>query len=652
LARKALNTFRQLGMGYEAAKAVTNVAIAASHHGETEFALELFGKARELFTLEYNEAWAATIDLYRALVYYQDGRWQLAQALCESAYAFFATSPLFGRSVWCQILLARIHLDAGRPEAARAVCIAALEKMESTESPALAYQAYFVLGQIEETLHSPDAAYEAYQKAHQNLESLRSQLRADEMKIAFLKDKGKVFEALVRMNLTNGSPGNLKSAFGYIEQAKSRSLADLIAFRANTLPAPTATRRALVEQVKDLREQLHWYTRAIQLQEGRSVSVRDPQIEKLRRAARECEQKLIDNLTNLHAEDREFANLQAAASIDLEAIRSVLPDDAMLIQYYRIGDVFQACLLSRRVLKIVPLGPVSEMRRSLQLFRFQLSRFRFGAEYVNRFRQQLLEATNAHLQEFYRQLMAPVARNLRGEHLIINPHDLLHYVPFHALLDGRDYLDTRFSISYAPSASVYYLCSTKAANTAGGSLVLGVPNPAAPHILDEVRAVSSRLPAAEVFVGAEATHELLREKGPHSRYIHIATHGWFRQDNPMFSSISLGNSHLSLFDLYQLNLPAELVTLSGCGTGLNVVVGGDELLGLNRGLLYAGAQGVLLTLWDVNDQSTAEFMQAFYTELQANSNKAAAVRRAMAEIRREYGHPFYWAPFILVGKYL
>jgi CHAT domain-containing protein len=119
----------------------------------------------------------------------------------------------------------------------------------------------------------------------------------------------------------------------------------------------------------------------------------------------------------------------------------------------------------------------------------------------------------------------------------------------------------------------------------------------------------------------------------------------------MFSSISLGTSDLSLFDLYQLSLPAELVTLSGCGTGLNVVVGGDELLGLNRGLLYAGAQGVLLTLWDVNDQSTAGFMKLFYERMQGGANKADAARYAMGEIRKAYPHPFYWAPFVLVGKY-
>ena len=119
----------------------------------------------------------------------------------------------------------------------------------------------------------------------------------------------------------------------------------------------------------------------------------------------------------------------------------------------------------------------------------------------------------------------------------------------------------------------------------------------------------------------------------------------------MFSSISLGNSQLSLFDLYHLNLPSELITLSGCGTGLNVVVGGDELMGLKRGLLYAGAEGLLLTLWDVNDQSTAEFMKLFYGRLRTDPNKAKAVQYATEEIRRTYAHPFYWAPFVLVGKY-
>jgi CHAT domain-containing protein len=290
------------------------------------------------------------------------------------------------------------------------------------------------------------------------------------------------------------------------------------------------------------------------------------------------------------------------------------------------------------------------------LLRFQLSKFRLGADYVARFQPLLLEAANAHLRALYTNLVAPVADRLRGaKNLIIAPHELLHYLPFHALLDGDDggsaCFGDRYSISYTPSAGVYYLCSAKNSTNAHGALVLGVPDPSAPQILDETKAVASVLPDAEVFLGAEATGDVLRDRGAHSRFVHIATHGWFRQDNPMFSSISLGDRPLSLFDLYQLRLPAELVTLSGCGTGLNVVVGGDELLGLKRGLLYAGAESILLTLWDVHDRSTAEFMKLFYTQLASHPNKADAVRHAMAEIRKEYPHPFYWAPFVLVGKY-
>jgi CHAT domain-containing protein len=162
--------------------------------------------------------------------------------------------------------------------------------------------------------------------------------------------------------------------------------------------------------------------------------------------------------------------------------------------------------------------------------------------------------------------------------------------------------------------------------------------------------LADALPRSRLFLGPQANEEALRRHGPGSRFVHVATHGLFRYDNPMFSSLQLGGSRLSLFDLYQLELTAELVTLSGCGTGLNVVEGGDELMGLVRGLLYAGAQSALLTLWDVNDRTTAEFMTGFYRRLPTAPSKAEALQGTMREIREKYPHPFYWAPFVLVGR--
>jgi CHAT domain-containing protein len=158
------------------------------------------------------------------------------------------------------------------------------------------------------------------------------------------------------------------------------------------------------------------------------------------------------------------------------------------------------------------------------------------------------------------------------------------------------------------------------------------------------------LPQAELFVGSEATAQRLRERGLQTGILHIATHGVYRQDNPMFSGIKMGDGYLNLYDLYQMRLGAKLVTLSGCATGMNFVADGDELLGLQRGLFCAGATSLLLSLWDVHDQSTAELMREFYRCYIAGGDMAGSLRGAMRKLREQNPHPYFWAPFVLVGK--
>ena len=170
-----------------------------------------------------------------------------------------------------------------------------------------------------------------------------------------------------------------------------------------------------------------------------------------------------------------------------------------------------------------------------------------------------------------------------------------------------------------------------------------------PFVRDEVDAVAKVIPEPRVLWGSEATEQALNKYGPTSRFIHIASHGCFRQDSPMFSSIRLADSYLSLYDLYRTNLPVDLLTLSGCVTGLDFVDEGDELICLTRGLLYAGARSLLLSLWDVDDRSTSELMLEFYRELTVQPRKADALRKAMLRLRERYRHPYYWAPFKLIG---
>jgi CHAT domain-containing protein len=286
------------------------------------------------------------------------------------------------------------------------------------------------------------------------------------------------------------------------------------------------------------------------------------------------------------------------------------------------------------------------------MLEFQLSKFRLRNPYPDAFQEELLAASQNRLRELYRDLIQPLAPLLNVRHVVVVPHGILHYLPFHALFDGTEYLIDRFTVSLAPSASIYAICSQKPANAGGSALLMGVQDENAPCIEREIRCIAAAVRQPRMFLGADATTEVLRSAGPDSRLIHIATHGYFRRDNPMFSSVRMADAYISLYDLYELRLPVELLTLSGCGTGLNVVAAGDELLGLARGLLCAGAHSLLLSLWDVHDRTTADFMSSFYAHFEKKRRNAAALRAAMLETRARQPHPYFWAPFVLVGKAL
>ena len=644
--------FQKLGMGYEEAKCQAYEAMAFSQLGKALRALELFAQARPKFVREKNLVWPWLTDLYQAVVLFNEGRLFEARRLCSAAANFFETSFLPGKAVLCHLLLARISLRTGELPAARAECRRALDRLASLEAPMLRYQAEFLMGQVQQACGDSSGAYASCQRAREALETLRSSLRGEELKIAFLKNRLEVYECLVELCLADAGNKSAEEAFGYMELAKSRSLAELLVQHGNALGSGDTGQSELVRRIREMREELNWYYRRIEIEQLRADDPSPQRIETLQKQALAHENELLRAFRQIPSPSAGEGLGLGNAIGSLQSIQESLPPNATLIEYFSVKDQFIAAIVSRDGLEIVPVTPVSRVVNLIRMLHFQISKFRLGAEYVRTFEKSLLAAAQAHLGQLYQEVLAPLVRHLEGKHLVIVPHGVLHYLAFHALFDGARYVIDSFTVSYAPSASIFAHCQRKPARTSGSSLILGVPDSQAPLILDEVRSVAGILPDAELLVGADANEAALREKGSRSRLIHIATHGSFRQDNPMFSGIRLGGAYLSLYDLYQLKLEAELVTLSGCATGLNVVAPGDELLGLIRGLLYAGAQSLLLTLWDVNDRSTADFMSRFYRRIGGGEGKASALQGAMQELRKEYPHPYHWAPFTLIGKVL
>jgi len=147
------------------------------------------------------------------------------------------------------------------------------------------------------------------------------------------------------------------------------------------------------------------------------------------------------------------------------------------------------------------------------------------------------------------------------------------------------------------------------------------------------------------------------------RYVHFATHGYLDSDRPDLSAVVLslvdeqGNPQdgfLRAREIYNLNLPAELVVLSACQTGLGKEIKGEGLVGLTRGFMYAGARRVVVSLWNVNDKATAELMQRFYRKmLKDKQSPAASLRSAQIEMwqQKQWQSPYYWAPFVLQGEW-
>jgi CHAT domain-containing protein/Flp pilus assembly protein TadD len=642
LADRAAGAFDHLGMNYERAKATVNRAVACFRRGDSAKAGKLFHEARKLFAREDNRYWRAILDLYQALVCEHDGLLDEARRFSERALGVLAHSPLAGKLALCNSLLARLFMGEGNLPAARD----RLRDMEKTlYSPALRFQFHYLRGAVHEKSNEWDSASHEYVAAIHEMEEARRALWVEELKISFLQDKTEIYAAVTRLSLARGQAG-LPEAFSWVQQAKSRSLLErLYEEPSHQFPDQPADH----EQITELRRNLTAHYRQLEVAAGASRAPASENIRALRLRIQEGEQQLVRLWGT--ANRQTIPNHNNFDFLPTQTIQQTLPPNTSLVEFFPIGDRMHAFVLTANTLHHVAGSRIAPMKESFRLLQFQLSKFTLGPEYAAKFQSALYRAANLHLAELYQALIEPIRGFLRGQRVVFAPSGFLHHVPFHALIDaGGHSLIEHFTISYAPSASIFARCALRPASTARGSLILAVPDAAAPRISQEAAAIRDILPEAELLLGDETSPEALETRGAAKRYLHIAAHGLLRRDNPLFSAIRLGESRLQLFDLRHMRLDADLVTLSGCSTGVSVVTGADELVGLMRGILGAGARSLLASLWDVNDESTTKFMISFYRHFFADgaSDKAGAVRKAMLEIRQSHPHLYFWAPFALV----
>ena len=349
--------------------------------------------------------------------------------------------------------------------------------------------------------------------------------------------------------------------------------------------------------------------------------------------------------------DPEYASLQQVTTATLDSVQQMLPEDTTLVEYFIARDEVLAFVLSRQKAHVERhLCPVSRVYDLQQRLGFQLEKFLLGSEFLDMHSEQISIATQRHLGELYKLLMSRVAGRVQTSKITIIPHGTLHLLPFHAFFDGEKHLIDSFEIAYAPSASVLKYCLEKKDVEQGVPSLIGVADDQAPFVEDEILRIRSLFPEAKTLLNSAATRDAFVEAATQAAFVHIATHAIFRQDNPMFSGFKLADGWMTAFDLFSMNCQTNLVTLSGCKSGMSQVTGSDDLVGLMRGFLYAGARSLMVSLWNVDDQATAALMSQFYDFWKKGNTRSAALTLAMKELRKIHPNPFYWAPFLLIGK--
>jgi CHAT domain-containing protein len=558
------------------------------------------------------------------------GQWDGAQAAFEQALAI-------GERIGSPKATAQAHQGLGAVAARQRNGPTAVRHLEEAirifPRPAMLARSHGILGRVYRAMGKLPEAEAALRKAVAGIEDLRSLLQSEELRESFFEDKAETYELLV---LTLLDLGKTAEAFDVGERARARAFLDLL---GNRVLLSRGRHEPLLAEERALRERISVL---------KTLPEDSPALRQELELAREAYQLF---LRRVRQADTEQASLMTVEPLRLSQVQALLPDGALLLEYFvteQGPSILWAVTRQTVAVTRLPIGR-QEMAERVQAFRELIaSRDR---------REETARAARA----LYDALVRPGLRGSPPTELVIVPHGPLHYLPFQALMpaSGR-YLLQESPLYYYTSASLMQF--TRAKRQAGPPTVFAMGNPdvqdrtlSLPYAAREARGIAALFPGAELALGTAATKAASREALRRHSVLHFATHAEFDAADPLGTSLLLAStneaeSRLEVQEIFGLELHASLVVLSACETALGKLTRGDELTGLTRAFIYAGTPSVITTLWQVNDRSAFELMREFYRQLRAGRNKAEALRLAQLAILGLHPDPYHWAAYALTGE--
>lgn len=533
--------------------------------------------------------------------------------------------------LWAELprayMLNKALLETGRHEEAKAGFEHLLRIDQVRENGEIYWLLLHDRARIAEAESQADAALLLYRNAVDVIESQRASINTEANKIGFVGNKQQIYSRIVAIAQQQGQ---FETALEYIERAKSRALIDLLAAREEN-------ERNLVTD-RETQLALEHYRLA-----QNAASAQDPR-DMLKHQAGQSRLLIASKARELQSRDPNLASLVTVDALPAGELRRHIRPDEALLEFFGFGNVIYGLAMNDKQQQLRPIDA-----KGLD-------------DTIREFRQAIQEQhprANTLAHRLYDQLIRPFTPIIGQRNLLVVPHGALHYLPFATLQDGEQIMISGRSLRFLPSTSVQKYIRPNRRGRLDNILIYGNPDlddPSLdlPNAEDEAKAIASLLPKSHILTRRAASETSFKKQAGEFNYLHVASHGLFKADNALESSLILAkdgenDGTLTVRELYQTRLNADLVTLSACETGLGKTLSGDDVLGLTRGFLYAGASNIVASLWEVADDATALLMKEFYQNLKNGSNKQEALRKAQLNLRKTHPSPFFWAAFYLTG---
>jgi CHAT domain-containing protein len=532
-----------------------------------------------------------------------------------------------------------------------------LERLDDRPAADVRWLLHAGLGDALRSRGALGAAAEELEAAVATIEAVADAIRIEERRVGFLADKWGAYASLA---LVEQHRGRAAEAFRVSERLRARQLRDMLA--RGRIPS----RSEVSEREQDLRRRITELTRAIESAGSDGAGLREPEVtgasvDVAREALAASQNAYEALLLELRESDPAYAELVSGEPVSWEAVADQLGRDEVLLEYLVTDSTSTLFVVTPDTVATVDLDVGRAVLGNLVDF------VRRSMDLPGRSPASSLWRTP--LRRLHEYLIEPVERAglLDGKRtLVIVPHGELHFLPFAALMDdaspGR-FLVERYELSRAPSATAWVRLAERGRDVPSTGVLALAPSagslPASREEVVGIRDVYGQ--GATILIGESASEQALRDGATRHSILHLATYGVLNKHNPLFSFVELapdtdGDGRLEVHEVFGLDLEGQLVVLSACQTALASgtiadVPPGDDWVGLVQAFLYAGARGVVASLWPVEDRATAELMQRFYRQLSQGQTESRALAEAQRALLRDgrTAHPFYWAGFVRSG---